>query len=440
MNLRTTEKEFLTSGKEICDRLVDAGMSLLQKQFPYFNVQSSCLSSDHLIFNSTPTIHIHHTGRNHFVTSTSIGGPVRIFDSLNLKPTDELARQITAIYSPDKQIVPTTIQVHISSTQQGPYDCGLFAIAYAVEVASNKDPSTVIFDQTKLRDHYRSCLESGHISPFHKLRINYFKSQESEITKATSKLNKWTFPKKVYKLPTSKQNKNSIQLNNRFSALDFINTKTMHSEKRSRHDKLHTTDCYTKGPNNPFKNNNQKSNVYNLSQHKLTEDEKLVLELGLSFCPSQKNFNREKFANDTHAFIRRLKLKEYFHERSQTDENFNNKKKEHSIINKDRCPLDWNIKNPHWYPEAVREGRSEGLVDFINSCTKGFSEHIHSKRNKHWNNLTDSQRQAIKSLSSDESIVIKPADKGSGIVIMNANDYNEACLNTLQDKEFYAVL
>ena len=116
LNLRNTEKEFLTSGKELRDRLVDAGMSLLQKQCPYFSFQSSCLSSDHLMFNPAPTIHIHHTGRNHFVTSTSIGGPVRIFDSLNQEPTNELIRQITAIYSPDKQVIPTTIQTHISST------------------------------------------------------------------------------------------------------------------------------------------------------------------------------------------------------------------------------------------------------------------------------------------------------------------------------------
>ena len=113
------------------------------------------------------------------------------------------------------------------------------------------------------------------------------------------------------------------------------------------------------------------------------------------------------------------------YEKSQTDEKLNNENKKHSNTNKDRFPLNWNIKNPHWYPEAVREGRSEGLVDFINNCTKDFSEHIHSSKNKHWNNLTDKQRQAINSLASDESITIKPADKGSGIVIMNTNDYNE---------------
>ena len=62
------------------------------------------------------------------------------------------------------------------------------------------------------------------------------------------------------------------------------------------------------------------------------------------------------------------------------------------------------------------------------------------KKDKHWNNLTDSQRQAIKSPSSDESMIIKPAGKGNGIVIMNTNDYNEASLNILQDKEFYETV
>ena len=35
------------------------------------------------------------------------------------------------------------------------------------------------------------------------------------------------------------------------------------------------------------------------------------------------------------------------------------------------------------------------------------------------------------------SCIIKPADKGNRIVIMNTSYYNEAFLNKLQDKEFY---
>ena len=172
--------------------------------------------------------------------------------------------------------------------QQGPYDCGLFAVAYAVEIASNKDPSTVTFDQTKLRSHYRSCLESGRITPFPKWGINFSKKQENEITKSTSKLRKWTFPKKVYRVPTGKLSHNSMKLSNRFSPLVPMDVKKTNPIKRSKQDELHTTDYYTMGPNNPFKKVNKESNVHNLSQHKLTEDERLVLELGLSFAQAKR--------------------------------------------------------------------------------------------------------------------------------------------------------
>ena len=43
----------------------------------------------------------------------------------------------------------------------------------------------------------------------------------------------------------------------------------------------------------------------------------------------------------------------------------------------------------------------------------------------------------MKALSSDDSIIIKPADKGNGIVVMDTNDYNEACLDTLSNKNYY---
>ena len=49
---------------------------------------------------------------------------------------------------------------------------------------------------------------------------------------------------------------------------------------------------------NPFKKRCKKSTIYNLSNRSLSTDDKSVLELGLSFCPSQANFNRETFVND----------------------------------------------------------------------------------------------------------------------------------------------
>jgi hypothetical protein len=52
------------------------------------------------------------------------------------------------------------------------------------------------------------------------------------------------------------------------------------------------------------------SSVINLSKKRtLTKAEISVLEFGLTFCPSVKEFNKEGLADDCFHFIRKLKLK-----------------------------------------------------------------------------------------------------------------------------------
>ena len=65
---------------------------------------------------------------------------------------------------------------------------------------------------------------------------------------------------------------------------------------------------------------------------------------------------------------------------------------------------------------------------------------MRKNENKFWNNLDSNLRKALLDLANDASIIIKPADKGGAIVIMNSNDYSEACLNSLLDADFYEEL
>ena len=59
----------------------------------------------------------------------------------------------------------------------------------------------------------------------------------------------------------------------------------------------------------------------------------------------------------------------------------------------------------------------------------------HTHLNKY--NLTRRQREALKDLENDHSIVIKPADKGGAIVIMYKNEYEEECLRHLNNRDQY---
>ena len=54
-----------------------------------------------------------------------------------------------------------------------------------------------------------------------------------------------------------------------------------------------------------------------------------------------------------------------------------------------------------------------------------------------YNNLTREERDALKSLRDDTSIVIKEADKGSGVVVWDRLDYLEEANKQLQDKDVY---
>ena len=40
-------------------------------------------------------------------------------------------------------------------------DCGVFAIAFLVDLLFDVDPTTVKFDVGKIRSHLYSCLQSG---------------------------------------------------------------------------------------------------------------------------------------------------------------------------------------------------------------------------------------------------------------------------------------
>ncbi len=54
-----------------------------------------------------------------------------------------------------------------------------------------------------------------------------------------------------------------------------------------------------------------------------------------------------------------------------------------------------------------------------------------------YHNLTTAQCSAIDRLISNPEIIIKPADKGNGIVIQNTTDYIAEALKQLSDIRFY---
>ena len=123
-----------------------------------------------------PSVQIHFTGKNHWAASFQKhkDGPVYVMDSMCGKGnlTTSMKVQLAEIYGVGKEkihiVIPTFNQ------QRNSFDCGVFAIANAVEFCFNNfegiegNKINCVFDHDKLRSHLITCVVNGNLTPFPK--------------------------------------------------------------------------------------------------------------------------------------------------------------------------------------------------------------------------------------------------------------------------------
>ena len=66
-----------------------------------------------------------------------------------------------------------TIKEMSCHKQLGSADCGVFAIAYAVDILEGNNPERIRYEQIKMREHLVRCLEAGKFTPFPRYRNSY---------------------------------------------------------------------------------------------------------------------------------------------------------------------------------------------------------------------------------------------------------------------------
>lgn len=57
--------------------------------------------------------------------------------------------------------------------QSGFNDCGLFAIAFAFELANGLNPALLCFDQSKMRNHFNDCVKNGDLVSFPQTNVSF---------------------------------------------------------------------------------------------------------------------------------------------------------------------------------------------------------------------------------------------------------------------------
>lgn len=159
----------------------------------------------------------------------------------------------------------------------------------------------------------------------------------------------------------------------------------------------------------------KKTLVHNLSSLDLTTQEEKVLGYGLSFVPTPR-YNAFKTRVDMFKLVCLLKLRSFFGERECAGTN----------ALRSRSTFVPNISD-----HAIQTFEKVVLRD-ISQLEKQHSRSFY--------NLTQQERQLLSNLAKNKEVVIKPADKGGRLVLLDKKDYTFEVYRQLGDESFYQQL
>ena len=166
------------------------------------------------------------------------------------------------------------------------------------------------------------------------------------------------------------------------------------------------------------------STVINLSGVHLSEDEVKLLSKGLSFCPTPRRADKDEILDDLESYFRRLRLKEFFLDNE-----------EHS---------DDDDAQPRFRPLSTwmpPKGGDAALETYIRKFRADVKQQLEVNQLKRCtDNLTSAERIALRGLRQRTDVVIKPADKGSAVVVLSKEDYIDEAERQLNNRAHYAPL
>ena len=166
------EIHIIKSNQWLTDMSINYYQNMLHMQFPYYEGLEDTTVGLHLQFSihRNDFVQVLHDGNNHWVCISNIGcqgAEVSYYDSMyngRLKPC--VKKQIASlIYETGPEI---KVNVKPVQQQRNGSDCGPFALAFATSLLNNDDPSQIVYDEVKLREHLIQCHNKGKLTSFPK--------------------------------------------------------------------------------------------------------------------------------------------------------------------------------------------------------------------------------------------------------------------------------
>ena len=182
-SLNSEHKNLILRNGKICSDVMNFASSIIKDQYSVDGLQNTGNAPFLNEFDkweyaltfksmkSIPSAQIHHTGKDHWVLSILHENDVYVIDSLMSRIsviTASMEIQLAKLYETRRVILPNVQQ------QQNSVDCGIFAIAFLVELCANGFNNLInsTFDVSEMRNHLSVCIENKHFQPFPKTQDN----------------------------------------------------------------------------------------------------------------------------------------------------------------------------------------------------------------------------------------------------------------------------
>ena len=175
----------------------------------------------------------------------------------------------------------------------------------------------------------------------------------------------------------------------------------------------------------------RKSNqIVNLSKYQLNQHEISILEKCLNYIPIPTIEHEAKIVQDFLLFERKLRLYHQLHKNEADIETTDDS-------SDDESPHKFLKPSKGWKPDDSE--MDPNIMRYKTSVLNYMQSKIKTKIRPRFN-TSKNERKAIGTLKKNTDIIIKPADKGGAIVIMDKSDYIKEGEKQLQQTQHYKKL
>ena len=170
LDLLPEDKEVILSGGWLNCRIMSGWQFLLKQKYPEVGGLQPTFGAFQP--SEKEMVQVLNSGGSHWVAMSTVGctpATVQWLDSFHGSPTLS-QQQLVAdmLQTKEDKILINTMNVQM---QVGGSDCGLFALAFITAVLNGQDPTSLYFDQEKMRQHLCECLEKCTPLPFPTIKL-----------------------------------------------------------------------------------------------------------------------------------------------------------------------------------------------------------------------------------------------------------------------------